>query len=503
MPSRGSHILNGVARTLYFDCFSGASGDMVIGALLDLGLPIDELRAALGSLAVEYGGVSAERVLRAGVSATKFRVHAEEEAGRRAGTEAGVSTHSHSHSHSPSHSHGHTHAHSHDHAPVPNLESGIPGPESFRLKAEATAPGPEPGAPNPGSRAPSPEPHAHAHGSAHAHHSLKEIAGYIGRSALSPDGKDRAVHMFERLAEAEAAIHAMPVERVHLHEVGAIDSIIDIVGAVHGLEWVGATTILASPMNVGRGTVVCAHGTFPVPAPATVRLLAGVPIYSGAIEAELVTPTGALIVTGYASAFGALPLMRVGRVGYGAGSRDFRGNPNVLRLLVGEGEAAAAAERVVSIECEIDDMNPQLFGPLMERLSDAGALDVFYAAVQMKKNRPGTLVTVLAPPDDREAIAAVLFTHTTTIGVRYIEMLRDRLDREVLAVDTPLGRIRFKVATRDGRVLNAAAEFDDCARVAAERAMAIKDVQAIAMKAWLDSGLGTRDSGLGKPEAGS
>lgn len=455
---------------------------MVIGALLDLGLPIDELRAALGSLAVEYGGVSAERVLRAGVSATKFRVHADEEAGRLAGTAHGVGAPSHnSHSHSHSQSHGHTHAHSHDHAPSPEPRAPSSG---------SRAQSPEPRAPSLESRAPSPEPHAHAH------HSLKEIAGYIGRSALSPAGKDRAVHLFERLAEAEAAIHAMPVERVHLHEVGAIDSIIDIVGAVHGLEWLGATTILASPMNVGRGTVVCAHGTFPVPAPATVRLLEGVPIYSGAIEAELVTPTGALIVTGYASAFGALPPMRVGRVGYGAGSRDFKGNPNVLRLLVGEGEAAAAAERVVSIECEIDDMNPQLFGPLMERLSDAGALDVFYAAVQMKKNRPGTLVTVLARPEGREAIAAVLFTHTTTIGVRYVEMLRDRLDREVLSVDTPLGRIRFKVATRDGRVLNAAAEFDDCARVAAERAMAIKDVQAIAMKAWLDSGPGT-------PEAGS
>ena len=478
-----------MAKTLYFDCFSGASGDMVIGALLDLGLPIDNLRAALGSLAVEYGGVSAERVLRAGVSATKFRVHAEEEASRQVDTEPRVGTHSHSHSDSHSHSHGHTHAHPHEHAPAPSLEPRAPSPES-------RASSPEP-------RAPSPEPHAHAHGSAHAHHSLKEIAGYIGQSALSPEGKDRAVHMFERLAEAEAAIHAMPVERVHLHEVGAIDSIIDIVGAVHGLEWVGATTIVASPMNVGRGTVVCAHGTFPVPAPATVRLLEGVPIYSGAIEAELVTPTGALIVTGYASAFGPLPPLRVGGVGYGAGSRDFKGNPNVLRLLVGEGEAAAAAERVVSIECEIDDMNPQLFGPLMERLSDSGALDVFYAAVQMKKNRPGTLVTVLARPDDREAIAAVLFTHTTTIGVRYVEMLRDRLDREVLAVDTPLGSIRFKVATRDGRVLNAAAEFDDCARVAAERGLPIKDVQAVAMKAWLDSGLGARDSGLGTRHSGS
>ncbi len=473
-----------MAKTLYFDCFSGASGDMVIGALLDLGMPLEGLRAALGSLAVEYGGVSSERVLRAGVSATKFRVHAEER--QEAAATAHAHTHTHADGHSHPHSHPHSHSHSHDHAAAPNPQS----PESVRLKAEATGPSPEPRAPSPESRVPGPE--SHVHTSAHAHHSLKEIAGYIGRSALSSEGKDRAVHMFERLAEAEAAIHAMPVEKVHLHEVGAVDSIIDIVGAVYGLEWVGASTIVASPMNVGRGTVICAHGTFPVPAPATVRLLQGVPVYAGAVEAELVTPTGALIVTAYASSFGSLPLMRVAAVGYGAGSRDFKGNPNVLRLLTGEADRASEVERVVSIECEIDDMNPQLFGPLMTRLSEAGALDVFYGAVQMKKNRPGTLVTVLARPGDREVIAGVLFTDTTTIGVRYVEMLRDCLDREIRPLDTPLGPIRFKVATRDGRVLNAAAEFDDCVRIAAERRIAIKDVQAIAMKAWLDK-TGTRD----------
>jgi pyridinium-3,5-bisthiocarboxylic acid mononucleotide nickel chelatase len=445
-----------LAKTLYFDCFSGASGDMVLGALLDLGLPIEGLRAALGSLAIEYGGVSSERVLRAGVSATKFHVHAEEPA-------AGGS-HSHEAGAAPPHSHSHEHAHAHDHAHGHDLShSHEPADSDTRT-------------PSPGSRVPR-----------HEHHSLKEIAGYIGRSALSAEGKDRAVHLFERLAEAEAAIHAMPVEKIHLHEVGALDSIIDIVGAVHGLEWVGATSIVSSPLNVGSGTVQCAHGTFPVPAPATVRLLQGVPIYSGAVAAELVTPTGALLVTGYASAFGPLPEMRVERIGYGAGARDFKGNPNVLRLLVGESASQADAERIVSIECEIDDMNPQLFGPLMERLTDAGALDVFYAAVQMKKNRPGTLVTVLGRPDDRETIAGVLFTHTTTIGVRYREMLRDVLDREILTVDTPLGVIRFKVARRGGRVLNAAAEFEDCARVASERGLPIKDVQAIATKAWLDS----------------
>ena len=326
---------------------------------------------------------------------------------------------------------------------------------------------------------------AHAAGS-HAHHSLAEIAAFIRRSALSPQARDRAIHLFERLAEAEAAIHDVPIDKVHLHEVGALDSIIDIVGAVYGLEWLGAAVITSSPLNVGSGTVECAHGTFPVPAPATARLLEGVPIYSGPVAKELVTPTGALIVTAYASAYGPLPPMRVDRIGYGAGSRDFKRNPNVLRLFAGESARDAAAEGVVTIECEIDDMNPQLFGPLMDRLAQAGALDVFYTAVQMKKGRPGTLVTVIAHPERRAAIAEVLFSDTTTIGVRYQEMLRDRLDREIVQVETPLGGIRFKVATRDGRVLNASPEFDDCARVAAERQLPLKEVQAIATKAWLD-----------------
>ena len=431
---------------------------MVIGALLDLGLPLEALRGALGSLAVDYGGVSVDRVLRAGVSASKFRVHAEEAAQSR------EHSHEHGHSHDHAHAHGQTHSHSHPHT------------------------------------------HDHAHadadrsskGGGHSHHSLKDIAGYVQRSALSAEGKDRALHLFNRLAEAEAAIHAVPVEQVHLHEVGAIDSIIDIVGAVYGFEWLGASQVTSSPLNVGSGTVECAHGTFPVPAPATARLLLNAPVYGNGTS-ELVTPTGALLVTSYAREFGPLPAMRLERIAYGAGDRDPKDTPNVLRLMSGERVAAGEAERIVSISCEIDDMNPQLFGPLMDRLSEAGALDVFYAAVQMKKNRPGTLVTILAHPGTREAIAAVLFAHTTTIGVRYQEMLRDRLDRAIQSVETPVGPIRFKVATRDGRVLNAAAEFDDCARIAAERGVPIKEVQAIATRAWLetrDSKPATRDSGL-------
>jgi pyridinium-3,5-bisthiocarboxylic acid mononucleotide nickel chelatase len=422
-----------VATIAYFDGFSGASGDMVIGALLDLGLPLDGLRAALGSLEIEYGTVSAERVLRAGVSATQFHV-----TDRGAAAVVGPAARR-----AANHDDRHSHAHEYD------------------------------------------RPHHHASGA--DHHSLAEIASAIERSALSRAGKDRAIRLFRRLGEAEAAIHGVPLDRVHLHEVGALDSIIDIVGAVHGMEWLGADQVVASPLNVGSGTVVCAHGTFPVPAPATARLLEGVPIYAGEVAAEMVTPTGALLLTEYAGRFDRMPPMRVRSIGYGAGSRDFSRHPNVLRILVGDVEDARATETIVVLECEIDDMNPQLFGPLMDRLQQAGALDVFYAPVQMKKNRPGTLVTVLAVPSTREALSGILFAETTTIGVRYQDVRRERLEREVRTVRTPLGPIRFKVATRDGRVLNASPEFDDCARLATEHGVAIKEVQAIATKAWLDS----------------
>jgi uncharacterized protein (TIGR00299 family) protein len=251
------------------------------------------------------------------------------------------------------------------------------------------------------------------------------------------------------------------------------------------MEWLEATRIVASPVNVGSGSVRCAHGVFPVPAPATARLLTGVPIYSGAVQTELTTPTGALLVTAYAQSFGPLPQLRVSSIGYGAGDNDFRDHPNVLRLMVGDDEAAGA-ERIVTIECEIDDMNPQLFGPLMERLYAEGALDVYYAPVQMKKNRPGTVVTVIAPPDRREQLSGVLFTDTTTIGVRYQEMFRERLEREIRPVETPVGTIRFKIARRAGSIVNASPEFEDCARAAAGHGLPIKDVQAIAIKAWLD-----------------
>jgi uncharacterized protein (TIGR00299 family) protein len=388
---------------LYFDCFSGISGDMVLGALLDAGLPFDGLKTALGSLALSGCEVDARRVVRAGVSATKFVVQ------------------------------------------------------------------------------------EHGDGGVHPHRHLSGIFKLIDGSALSPDGRDRAKVLFRRLAEAEAAVHDMPVEKVHLHEVGAVDSIIDVVGAVYALDWFHADRIVSSPLNVGGGTVKSAHGLLPVPAPATVRLLGDAPIYSGDVQKELVTPTGALIVSSYAAAFGPVPAMQIDHVGYGAGDNDFPSTPNVLRVLLGR-EAAEAltvgATRVVVIECEIDDMNPQIFGVVMERLYAAGALEVFYVPVQMKKNRPGTLLTVVGPPGLRTALSEIIFRETTTIGLRYSEVDRECLVREHATVETPVGPVRMKLAWRDGKLMNAVPEFDDCATLAAAHNLPVKEVQALAVQAW-------------------
>ena len=390
-----------MSRVLYFDCFSGISGDMVLGALLDAGLPFDGLKEALGSLALSGCDVDVRRVVRAGVSAKKFVVQ----------------------------------------------ESGD--------------------------------------GGAHPHRHLSGIFKLIEGSALSPEGRDRAKALFRRLAEAEAAVHDMPIEKVHLHEVGAVDSIIDVVGAVYALDWFRADRIVSSPLNVGGGTVKSAHGLLPVPAPATVRLLGDTPIYGGEVQKELVTPTGALIVSSYATSFGPVPAMQVAHVGYGAGDNDFPSTPNVLRVLIGESlESTSGSARIVVIECEIDDMNPQIFGVVMERLYAAGALEVFYVPVQMKKNRPGTLLTVVGPPGLRTVLSEIIFRETTTIGLRYSEVDRECLVREHATVETPVGSVRMKLAWRSGKLVNAVPEFDDCAKLAAAHNLPVKEVQALAVQAW-------------------
>jgi uncharacterized protein (TIGR00299 family) protein len=430
-----------MARLVYFDCFSGISGDMVLGAFLDAGLPFEELKRALGSLAVPGYEITAARVLRAGVSATRFAVDEKRvlAAASPLHQTHGQQTHSHDHE---SHDHAHVHQHEHSH-----------GHES------------------------------HGH-NGHNHRTLPEIFRLIDGSALSSSGRDRAKALFQRLGEAEADVHQTPIDRVHLHEVGALDSIIDIVGAVFALEWAGADRIVCSPLNVGSGMVESAHGLFPVPAPATLKLLGDAPVYGGTVEKEMVTPTGALIATSYAASFGPIPPLSIEQVGYGAGARDNPGTPNVLRILIGRTADASASDRVVMIECEIDDMNPQLFGSAMERLYAAGALEVFYVPVQMKKNRPGTLLTVMARPELKSALAEIVFRETTTLGLRFYEVDREVLQREIVRVDTPVGAIRFKLGSRAGRVVNAVPEFDDCLSIATAKNLSVKDVQAIALQAY-------------------
>jgi pyridinium-3,5-bisthiocarboxylic acid mononucleotide nickel chelatase len=439
-------------KTLYFDCFSGASGDMVLGALIDAGVPLDEVRRALGSLTLDPDVVWTERVVRAGIRATKFCVRGEDF----------PADHAHDHRHADEKDHSHhrhsdgreqDHGHADDHRRLGHVVGAPAADETVHH---------------------------------HVHRSLADIHKLIDRSALSAAGSSRAKTLFTTLAEVEAGIHGTSLDRVHLHEVGALDSIVDIVGAVFALEFLGVEHVVSSPLNVGGGTIRSAHGLYPVPAPATLELLRDVPIYSGQHAVELVTPTGALLVRSYAKAFGPVPAMRVHTIGYGAGTRDFPDTPNVLRVMIGEMDAAAPSQRVVVIETEIDDMNPQIFGPLMDQLIAQGALDVFYTPIQMKKNRPGTLLTAIAAPEQRERLTSTLFRETTTIGVRYREMARECLDREEVQVETPFGMVRFKVARRNGEILNVSPEFEDCVRLAAEHGRPVKEVQALASKAFFE-----------------
>jgi hypothetical protein len=328
--------------------------------------------------------------------------------------------------------------------------------------------------------------HVHSHENDHKHRSLKEIYGLIDRSALQSKERERAKALFGRLGEVEASVHGIGLDDVHLHEVGTIDSIVDIVGSVYALEALGVDRVVSSPLNVGHGTVRSAHGVYPVPAPATLRLLEGAPVYAGKQEAELVTPTGALLVTEYAAEFGPLPPMRIETVGYGAGSRIFKETPNVLRAVLGQSESVERVQAVVVIETEMDDMSPQIFGILMDRLLEEGALDVYYTPVQMKKNRPGTLLTIVTPAECQDALTDLVFRETTTIGVRYQTMARECLDRNSIVVTTPHGDIRVKVSRRNGAILNISPEFDDCVRMAEATGAAVKDVQAAALRAFHD-----------------
>ena len=438
-------------RVAYLDCFSGISGDMFLGALVDAGVPASVLEQTVAALNVG-AQLEISRVVRSGISATKVDVWVDGEKDMPR-EEFWAKQTSHEHEHAHEHHHGHDHHH-HDHSPGEGLKADAPAP------------------------------HSHGRG-------LTEIRQIIGNAAISESAKKTAISIFEALGAAESKIHATAIEDIHFHEVGAVDAMVDIVCAAVGAEALGVDEIICSPLNVGGGTVKCAHGTFPVPAPATVELLKDAPVYSSGVQAELVTPTGAAIVKILAGRFAAFPEMKVEKTGYGAGSRDFPGHPNVARLVIGESSAASLAsktsqETITVLEANLDDLNPQVFGYVMDRLLEEGALDVFGMPVQMKKNRPGTLLTVLCKPQDAGKLTELLFAETTTLGVRQREESRRTLARRWENVRTPWGEVRIKVASMNGTVTNYAPEYEDCRRIATERHIPLKSVMQEAMQLYMN-----------------
>ncbi|HSL53750.1 MAG TPA: nickel pincer cofactor biosynthesis protein LarC [Pyrinomonadaceae bacterium] len=378
-------------KTLYFDCFAGASGDMILGATVAAGVDPNYLREQLSLLPVTGFSVEFETANRSGLSATYARVETAHE---------------------------------------------------------------------------------------HSHRSLADIKQIIHGSDLSSAVKQRAVQIFTRLAEAEARVHNEPVDKVHFHEVGALDAIVDVVGAAICFDALKIERFVSSPLHVGSGMVKMAHGQFPVPPPAVTELLKGVPFYATEIKGELLTPTGAAIITTVCSDYGPIPQMKTAATGYGAGTREYPDFPNVLRVMLGETEAQTATdERCWMLETNIDDASPQIIGHVMDRVFVLGALDCFFTPVQMKKNRPGVLLSVLCTSDVKEAVMKLLFTETTTLGVRSYEVARRALQRSIVRVETQYGPIDVKVAHLDGRVVNEMPEFEQCREAAAKANVPVKIVE--------------------------
>ena len=399
-------------RLAYFDCPSGAAGDMILGALVDAGLGWEDLRADLERLALPGYALERREVMKGAFRATKVEVHVAEPA------------------------HGHQGSH------------------------EAPAPG---------------------HAPHHPHRTLPVIRELIAGSTLPDAVKASAIRIFARLAEAEGRVHGASPDTVRFHDVGAVDAIVDIVGACIGLHRLGIDAVHCSALPIGGGMVSGPHGRIPVPAPGTAELLKGFPVVDTGVQRELVTPTGAAILTTLAAAAGRMPPMTVSAVGYGAGTMELE-TPNVIRLLLGESSAPAAAtappgetETVVQVETTVDDMSPQLYDPLMERLFSAGALDVYLTPVIMKKSRPGIVLVALCPPALATALARILFEESTTIGVRWTAYQRARLPREVVTLPTSLGAVSFKVSRLDGQVITVTPEFDEIRRLARDKGLSVRE----------------------------
>jgi uncharacterized protein (TIGR00299 family) protein len=423
-------------RIGYLDCFSGISGDMFLGALLDAGLPWSVLEETVAALDVG-ARLEISRVTRSGISATKVDVWI-------------------------------------------GAEKDLPrGRVSHPEKHERQHPHRD---------------HNASHHREHAHRGLNEIRTIICKAQIAPAARERALDIFQALGEAEAKIHNTELEKIHFHEVGAVDAIVDVVCASVGSLHVGVDEWVCSPLNVGGGTLECAHGRFPAPSPATIELLRGVPVYSSGVNAELVTPTGAAIVKTLCKHFVAFPAMKISTSGYGAGTRDLPGHSNVVRLTIGDSlETQLAAspaipeDTIAVLEATLDDLNPQVFGYVMERLLSEGALDVFGTPVQMKKSRPGMLLTVLAQPQDLSRLAKLVFEETTTLGIRQRQERRQTLARRTVAVRTQWGEVHMKVASLNGSLANYAPEYEDCRRIADQKKVPLKQVMQEATRLYLQT----------------
>jgi uncharacterized protein (TIGR00299 family) protein len=440
-------------RIAYLDCFSGISGDMFLGAAVDAGVPLEKLETVASALGLGLNtGLACRRTERGGLAATKIDVliHGRpdlpsddqpiDDQPHDFETSAVEPAHSHPHSHEP---HSHSHAAEHSHA------AG----------------------------------HSHA---PHLHRGLKEIREIIARAPISPTARAFALKTFELLADAEAKIHNRPPESIHFHEIGSEDAIVDIVCAAVAVEAIAADRWYCSALNLGSGTVQCAHGVLPVPAPATAELLRGAPVYSSGIAKELLTPTGAAILRALDVRFEPLPRITLSATGYGAGARDFPGSANVVRLVIGE-SAEEGSDTITVLEANLDDMNPQLFSYVQQKLLSAGALDAFGVPVQMKKGRPGIVLTVLATPAHAELLARILLTETTTLGVRMRQEQRRTLAREHVTVESCWGPIRVKLGRLRGEVVNCAPEFEDCRTIAEATGVPLKTVLQEALRLYLAS----------------
>jgi pyridinium-3,5-bisthiocarboxylic acid mononucleotide nickel chelatase len=431
-------------RIAYLECFAGIAGDMLLGALIDAGVPSEVLVEATSALQLG-ASLKIEIVDRSGISCTKVHVLEGEHL-----AEEQEHSHTHDHEHAPKHSH----THDHEHAPK----------------------------------------HAHTHG-----RSLRVIRELIQAAPLTEAVKRNAIRAFELLGASEAKIHNVDVEQIHFHEVGAVDAIVDIVAACAGIEYLQADRWHCSALNVGGGMVECAHGTFPVPAPATADLLRGYPTYSAHVQKELVTPTGAALLRALDPVFGPQPAMRVDRIGYGAGTRDPKGFPNALRISIGEAEAVVdrETESVTVLETALDDLSPQVLAWVAESALAAGAMDVMLTPVIMKKGRPGTLLTVLCDGAHRQVLERLILRETSTLGIRIRRDERSCLERRHVPVATPYGEIRVKLGTLAGEVMNAAPEFEDCRAAAVRCDVPLKRVQQAAIAAYAQGSVGTESANDG------